>query len=73
MAVDVDDARPGAALDPTPACHGIHRQTTLRHHLLHVAIAERLPQIPTPIATMSRKNTPQTCGRRYPVIALRND
>jgi ATP-dependent DNA ligase len=35
------------SLDPTPDGDVIHRKTTLRHHFLQVAVAERVPQIPS--------------------------
>jgi hypothetical protein len=33
-------------LDPSPDRHMIHGQPTLAHHLLQIAVAERIPQVP---------------------------
>src|SRR5262245_11095284 len=35
------------ALDPAPDRDVIHRQATLRHHLLQVAVAQRIAQVPS--------------------------
>src|SRR5215475_10582569 len=35
------------ALDPAPDRDVIHRQATLRHHLLQVVVAQRIAQVPS--------------------------
>lgn len=35
------------ALNPAPDGHVVHRQPPLHHHFFQVAIAERVPQIPS--------------------------
>src|SRR5215471_2250035 len=58
-------------LDPAPNSNVIHRQSTLRHHLLQIPIAQRITQVPSNTKDDNHILEVSPTEQHWPVLAHR--
>src|SRR6266536_1694114 len=58
-------------LDPTPDGNVIHRQSTLRHHLLQISVAQRITQVPPDAKNDDPVLKVSPTEQRRPILAHR--
>src|SRR5712692_351053 len=58
-------------LDPTPDGNVIHRQSTLRHHLLQISVAQRITQVPPDAKNDDHVLKVSPTEQRRPILAHR--